>query len=269
MRKLRNLLAASVLAVSMVFGVTGCQSTSNEKDSSKEESVTLSLAAAASLEKCFNEKLIPMFEKEHDNVKIEGSYDSSGKLQSQIEQGMGADVFMSAATEQMDNLVKEDDIAEDDVVDLLENKLVLVVPSKDANEDITSFETVLKADTIAVGDPKSVPAGQYAEEAFTNLKIWDDVEAKASFGTNVTEVLNWVAKGSADCGVVYATDAASTDDVKVVAEAPKDVLKTPVIYPVAALKESENKDVADEFVKFLQSDEALEVFEDYGFTINQ
>lgn len=269
MRKLRNLLAASVLAVSMVFGVTGCQNTSNEKDSSKEESVTLSLAAAASLEKCFAEKLIPMFEKEHDNVKIEGSYDSSGKLQSQIEQGMGADVFMSAATEQMDNLVKEDDIAEDDVVDLLENKLVLVVPSKDANEDITSFETVLKADTIAVGDPKSVPAGQYAEEAFTNLKIWDDVEAKASFGTNVTEVLNWVAKGSADCGVVYATDAASTDDVKVVAEAPKDALKTPVIYPAAALKESKNKDVADEFVKFLQSDEALEVFEDYGFTINQ
>ena len=78
-----------------------------------------------------------------------------------------------------------------------------------------------------------------------------------------------MAKGSAECGVVYATDAASTDDVKAVAEAPEDALKTPVIYPVASLKNSKNKEMADEFVKFLQTDEALDVFKSYGFTINQ
>lgn len=270
MRKLRNVITAGILAAAMALGAVGCQSGGGSSDdSSSEESVTLSIAAAASLEKCYTEKLIPMFEKEHSNVKIEGTYDSSGKLQTQIEQGMEADVFMSAATEQMDNLVDEDYISKDDVVDLLENKLVLIVPAKNANEDITSFETAAKAETIAVGDPESVPAGQYAKEAFTNLNMWDDVNSKASFGTNVTEVLNWVAKGSAECGVVYATDAASTDDVKAVAEAPEDALKTPVIYPVASLKNSKNKEMADEFVKFLQTDEALDVFKSYGFTINQ
>lgn len=273
MRKLRNVMTAGILAAVMALGAVGCQSggssSDSSNDSSSEESVTLSIAAAASLEKCYTEKLIPMFEEEHSNVKIEGTYDSSGKLQTQIEQGMEADVFMSAAAEQMDNLVDEDYISRDDVVDLLENKLVLIVPAENANEDITSFETATKAETIAVGDPESVPAGQYAQEAFTNLNMWDDINSKASFGTNVTEVLNWVAKGSAECGVVYATDAASTDDVKVVAEAPQDALKTPVIYPVASLKNSKNKDMADEFVKFLQTDEALDVFKSYGFTVNE
>ena len=134
---------------------------------------------------------------------------------------------------------------------------------------VSSFKDITKADTIALGDPKSVPAGQYAQEILTNLKNWNDVKKKASFGTNVTEVLNWVAKGSASCGVVYATDAASNKDVKVLAEAPADALKTPVIYPVAALKKSKNKDAADKFVKFLQSEKALKVFRSYGFTINK
>ena len=163
---------------------------------------------------------------------------------------MAADVFMSAATEQMNNLVKGKYISKGDVVELLENKVVLIAPKK-GDEKVSSFKDITKADTIALGDPKSVPAGQYAQEILTNLKNWNDVKKKASFGTNVTEVLNWVAKGSASCGVVYATDAASNKDVKVLAEAPADALKTPVIYPVAALKKSKNKDAADKFVKFL------------------
>ena len=123
---------------------------------------------------------------------------------SQIENGMAADVFMSAATEQMNNLVKGKYISKGDVVELLENKVVLIAPKK-GDAKVSSFKDITKADTIALGDPKSVPAGQYAQEIFTNLKNWNDVKKKASFGTNVTEVLNWVAKGSASCGVVYAT----------------------------------------------------------------
>ena len=260
---------AVLLAGAMVLGVTACgtskdSSKSTTKAVKKEETTTITLAAAASLEKCYTEKLIPMFEEENKGIKVEGSYDSSGKLQSQIENGMAADVFMSAATEQMNNLVKGKYISKGDVVELLENKVVLIAPKK-----VSSFKDITKADTIALGDPKSVPAGQYAQEIFTNLKNWNDVKKKASFGTNVTEVLNWVAKGSASCGVVYATDAASNKDVKVLAEAPADALKTPVIYPVAALKKSKNKDAADKFVKFLQSEKALKVFRSYGFTINK
>ena len=95
------------------------------------------------------------------------------------------------------------------------------------------------------------------------------MQSHAVFAGNVREVLAWVEAGEADCGVVYATDAAGTDDVKVVAEASQDVLKTPVIYPVASLKNSKNKEMADEFVKFLQTDEALDVFKSYGFTVNE
>ena len=255
---------AVLLAVAMVLGVTACGSSKDSSKSTteavkKEETTTITLAAAASLEKCYTEKLIPMFEKENKGIKVEGSYDSSGKLQSQIENGMAADVFMS---------VKGKYISKGDVVELLENKVVLIAPKK-GDAKVSSFKDITKADTIALGDPKSVPAGQYAQEIFTNLKNWNDVKKKASFGTNVTEVLNWVAKGSASCGVVYATDAASNKDVKVLAEAPSDALKTPVIYPVAALKKSKNKDAADKFVKFLQSEKVLKVFRSYGFTINK
>ena len=102
----------------------------------------------------------------------------------------------------------------------------------------------------------------------TNLGIWDTVSAKASLGTNVTEVLIWVEEGSADAGIVYATDAATTDKVKVVAEAPKDSLAEPAIYPVGVVSASKHKDAAEKFVEFLQSEEALKVFESYGFQKN-
>ena len=126
---------AVLLAVAMVLGVTACGSSKDSSKSTteavkKEETTTITLAAAASLEKCYTEKLIPMFEKENKGIKVEGSYDSSGKLQSQIENGMAADVFMSAATEQMNNLVKEKYISKGDVVELLENKVVLIAPKK-------------------------------------------------------------------------------------------------------------------------------------------
>ena len=107
--------------------------------------------------------------------------------------------------------------------------------------------------------------GQYSEEALTNLGLWEEVSAKASFGTNVTEVLNWVAEGSADAGIVYATDAATTDKVKVVAEAPAESLAEPAIYPVGVVTASANKEAAQKFVEFLQSEEAIKVFEEYGF----
>ena len=155
---------AMLLAGAMVLGVTACGSSKDSSKSTteavkKEETTTITLAAAASLEKCYTEKLIPMFEKENKGIKVEGSYDSSGKLQSQIENGMAADVFMSAATEQMNNLVKRKYISKGDVVELLENKVVLIAPKK-GDAKVSSFKDITKADTIALGDPKSVPAGQ-------------------------------------------------------------------------------------------------------------
>lgn len=227
------------------------------------------VAAAASLKNAYEEELIPMFEAQYPGVTVKGTYDSSGKLQTQIEEGLEADVFMSAAKKQMTALDEEGMIASDTITDLLENKIVLIVPTGNEKK-LEKFEDIENADSIALGDPASVPAGQYAQEALTNLGIWDKIQDKVSFGTNVTEVLNQVAAASADAGIVYATDAASmADKVEVVAEAPEGSLSKKVIYPVAVVKGTAHEEVAKEFVAFLQTDKAITVFEDYGFSSAQ
>jgi molybdate transport system substrate-binding protein len=228
---------------------------------------SIMIAAAASLENALTEELIPLFNTEYPNVEVAGTYDSSGKLQEQIEGGLDAAIFFSAATKQMDALVEGGFIDGADVVNLLENDVVLITSVNSATE-VTSFEDITKAASIAIGDPASVPAGQYAEESLTSIGVWDEVSASASLGTNVTEVLNWVAEGSAEVGIVYATDASSMPDkVKVLAVAPASSLNTPVIYPAAVLKgvSDGNKAAADKFMEFLRGDEATAVFEQYGF----
>jgi len=241
------------------------ESTTEAAQASGEETEIL-VAAAASLKNAYEEELIPMFQDKYPGVTVKGTYDSSGKLQTQIEEGLEADVFMSAATKQMTALDEEGMIASDTITNLLENKIVLIVPTG-SDSKLAKFEDIENAESIALGDPASVPAGQYAEEALTNLGIWDKIQDKVSFGTNVTEVLNQVAAASADAGIVYATDAASmADKVEVVAEAPEGSLAKKVIYPVAVVKNTAHEEQAKNFVEFLKTDEAMKVFEAYGFT---
>ena len=255
-------------------GGAGSQDTSKADDGAESqeaaktegEPVEILVAAAASLKNAYEEELIPMFEERYPGVSVEGTYDSSGKLQTQIEEGLEADVFMSAAEKQMKALDEEGMIASDTITNLLENKIVLIVPAG-SSAGLASFEDIEKAGIIALGDPASVPAGQYAQEALTSLGIWDKIQDKVSFGTNVTEVLNQVAASSAEAGIVYATDAASmSDQVEIVAEAPKGSLQKKVIYPVAVVKDSAHQEEAGDFVEFLKSEEAMKVFEEYGFT---
>jgi len=242
--------------------------TAAETTTAAAKETTILVAAAASLKYSYDEELIPMFVAANPGIKVDATYDSSGKLQTQIEEGLGADVFMSAATKQMNALKDENMVDADSIVNLLENKIVLIVPTG-MDAKVTGFEDIANADMIAIGDPESVPAGQYAKEALTSLGLWDAVDAKSTKGTNVTEVLNWVAEGSADAGIVYATDAATTDKVQVIAEAPEGSLAAKVIYPVGIVTASENKEAAQKFVQFLQSDEAIAVFEKYGFSANE
>lgn len=258
----RKILTVAICMAMAAVTLFGC---GNE---SSHEPVKILIAAAASLENAYVDELIPMFEKKYDYITVEGTYDSSGKLQTQIEEGLSADIFMSAATRQMTALKEEGMIDADSIVNLLKNKLVLIVPA-DAQTDITGFEDITRADMIAIGDTDSVPAGQYAKEAFTNIGNWEEVSSKVSLGTNVTEVLRWIEEGSADAGIVYATDAASSDKVRVIAEAPEGSLEKPVIYPVGILSGTEHSDEAKLFEDFLQSEEALAVFEKYGFTVNK
>ena len=261
--------AKETTAATTAAETTAEETTAKETTAASGEETEILVAAAASLKNAYEDKLIPMFEEANPGVTVKGTYDSSGKLQTQIEEGLDADVFMSAATKQMKALDEEGMIASDTITDLLENKIVLIVPTGNEKK-LEKFEDIEKADSIALGDPASVPAGQYAQEALTNLGIWDKIQDKVSFGTNVTEVLNQVAAASADAGIVYATDAASmADKVEVVAEAPEGSLSKKVIYPVAVVKGTAHEEVAKEFVAFLQTDKAITVFEDYGFSSAQ
>lgn len=246
------------------FDFLGGDSTDNSLDGKE-----VNLAAAASLKNVFDDKLIPMFEEKYPGVKVTPTYASSGDLQTQIENGLETDVFMSAANKQMDALAAEGKIDNATNKQFLENKVVLIVP-KDSNISNMTFADLKNVDgNIAIGDPESVPAGQYAQEVLNNTGIWTDVESKLSLGTDVTAVLNQVAEGSADYGIVYSTDAKSNDKVKVVAEASGDDLKTPVIYPIAQIKDAKDADAAAKFLEFLESKEAKDVFVEYGFTIHE
>ena len=268
-RSAKEITAAATEATTTAAETTAEETTAKETTAASGEETEILVAAAASLKNAYEDKLIPMFEEANPGVTVKGTYDSSGKLQTQIEEGLDADVFMSAAKKQMIALDEEGMIASDTITDLLENKIVLIVPTGHEKK-LEKFEDIEKADSIALGDPASVPAGQYSEEALTNLGIWDKIQDKVSFGTNVTEVLNQVAAASADAGIVYATDAASmADKVEVVAEAPEGSLSEKVIYPVAVVKGTAHEEVAKEFIAFLQTDKAITVFEDYGFSSAQ
>ena len=277
MKSMKKLLLVAILLAVVVVSVGSCSAGifdflgGSNSNNATDSNVTgdINLAAAASLKNVYDEKLIPMFKEKYPNAKVIPTYASSGDLQTQIENGLKADIFMSAANKQMDKLMEEGYIKNDTNKQFLENKVVLVVPAN-STSNISSFDDLKNVSGhIAIGNPESVPAGQYAKEIFTNLGIWNATESKLSLGKDVTEVLNQVAQGSADCGVVYSTDAKSNSGVKVVCEAPQGSLNTSVIYPVAELKNTTNPDAADAFLNFLQTKEAKDVFVEYGFTIHE
>ena len=224
---------------------------------------------AASLSNAM-EEIQKDFNETYPDVEILYNADSSGTLQTQIEEGARCDIFFSAADKQMDALVDEDLAKKDTVEDILENKVVLIKP-KDGETKVTGFENITDAANIALaGD--SVPVGQYSREIFDNLGITDEVnKMEINEGKNVSEVLAAVSEGSNEIGIVYATDAASVaDKVDVIAEAPADALKTPVLYPVSLIEDKEASEddaaAAEAFLEYIKSDDAMKVFEKYGFT---
>ena len=240
--------------------MTGCGGGNVEKS----ESVELHVSAAASLTNAMNE-LAELYAKDNPNVKIIFNFGSSGALQQAIENGGETDLFFSAAQKQMNALDEKGELADGTRKDLLRNEVVLIVPI-DSDKNISDFNDAAsaKVEKIALGEPKGVPVGQYSEEIFTALNILDAVKAKAVYGSDVRQVLAWTESGEVDCGVVYATDAAISDKVKVICAAPEGSHK-PVIYPAAAIKSSKNLYAAKKFLDFTSSDAAKKVFAKYGF----
>lgn len=247
----------------------GMSAGSVQAAAAEDASGDLYVFIAASLSNAM-EEIQKDFNETYPDVEILYNADSSGTLQTQIEEGARCDIFFSAADKQMDALVDEDLAKKDTVEDILENKVVLIKP-KDGETKVTGFENITDAANIALaGD--SVPVGQYSREIFDNLGITDEVnKMEINEGKNVSEVLAAVSEGSNEIGIVYATDAASVaDKVDVIAEAPADALKTPVLYPVGLIedKEASEDDTAatEAFLEYIKSDDAMKVFEKYGFT---
>lgn len=221
------------------------------------------LAAASLTDVCAGIK--DLYQKENPNVELFFSFGGSGALQAQIEAGAPCDVFVSAAKKQMDALVQKNLMESGSVSKLLQNQVVLILPKASAQK-ISSFEELSSPSIklVAVGEPQSVPIGQYAKAVCESLGIWTSVSAKANFASDVRTALSWVEEEACDCGIVYATDAASSQKVRVAAAAPEGSCP-PVIYPVGVVAASGHKEAARAFADFLHSEKAAAVFKKAGF----
>jgi molybdate transport system substrate-binding protein len=251
-----GLVAAIVLSAGLRFAASLPVGT--------QANATLLISTAASLKESI-ESVDASFRQQYPAIKINHNFGASGTLQQQIEQGAPADAFISAAEKQMNALQNKGLILTGTRQDLLANRLVLVVPST-STIGLKSFQglTSQNVKRIAVGEPRSVPAGQYALEVFANLGILKNIQPKLVYGNSVRNVLSAVESGNADAGVVYVTDAKVSKQVTQVAAAPSK-LHSPIIYPVAVLKNSRNVEAAKAYVKFLKGPTAQGVFKRYGF----
>lgn len=279
MKKRSKAIAALLaLAVSMTACLTGCGRTNTDTNADASEKTELVVFAAASMTETLNQ-IKTDYEAQHKDITLTYNFDSSGTLKTQIQEGATCDVFISAAQKQMDQLDASKDntanpeqldfINSDSRMDLLENKVVLVVPENNP-KNINSFDDLkskLESGEVLLAMGNSdVPVGQYTQKI---LQYWGlDEKALAdageiTYGSNVKEVTTQVSEGSADCGVVYYTDAYSAG-LKIVGEATEEMCgKT--IYPAAVMKNSEHPEQAQEFLAYLSSDAAAKVFEKVGF----
>ena len=286
MKKRSKAMAALLaLAMTMTAGLTGCGSTNTNTNadtgsaaSDTGKKTELVVFAAASMTETLNQ-IKTDYEAQHKDVTLTYNFDSSGTLKTQIQEGATCDVFISAAQKQMDQLdaskdetanpEKLDFINSDSRMDLLENKVVLVVPENNP-KNINSFDDLKSklesGDVLMAMGNSDVPVGQYTQKILQYFGLDEKALADAgeiTYGSNVKEVTTQVSEGSADCGIVYYTDAYSAG-LKVVGEATEEMCgKT--IYPAAVMKNSEHSEQAQEFLAYLSSDAAAKVFEKVGF----
>ena len=205
------------------------------------------------------------YQRQRGAVDFRNNFGSSGTLAREIEEGAPVDLFVSAGAKPVDQLETEGLLAAGTRANLLRNALVLIAP---ANSGMQGFDDLKgkRIRLIAIGDPASVPAGQYGKQTLTSLQLYDDVKGKLVLGKDVRQVLTYVETGNADAGLVYATDAQISKSVRVVAAAPEGS-HDPIVYPLAEIKTTRNDATARAFLAFLTSPEARAIFVKHGFTM--
>jgi molybdate transport system substrate-binding protein len=260
-RRLMMSIATALTTMLIAISIPNLTSTPVAAQSNTD----LLVSAAASMKDVL-EEIKPLYQQTQPNVNIRYNFGASGALQQQIEQGAPVDVFISAAKRQVDALEQKNLLVPGSRTVIAKNRLVLVVPGNVSG--ISSFYNLkdAKIKKIAIGEPRSVPAGQYAQQVLQKLKIWDQIQSKLVFANNVRQVLASVESGNAEAGLVYSTDAKISNKVKIVVAA-DEKYHSPIIYPLAILKRSKNIDAANNFSQFLASDKAKAVFKKYGFIL--
>ena len=277
-------LFAMLMAAVMVLGLAACAAPATEETAAPEETVPeaepveLIVFAAASMTETMNQ-IAEMYKTVAPNVTLTYNFDSSGTLKTQIQEGAECDLFISAGQKQMNqlditadsevNTDKLDFVLEGTRINLLENRVTLCVPEGNP-KDIKSFDDLadkLKEGSVLMAMGNSdVPVGQYTQKILAFYGLDEEKLAKdgvITYGTNVKEVTTQVTEASVDCGVVYCTDAFSAG-LTPVDYATKEMCGQ-VIYPAAVLNVSKNQEAAKEFLAYLQTDEAMKVFEAVGF----
>ncbi|CAM3258072.1 molybdate ABC transporter substrate-binding protein [Filibacter tadaridae] len=261
MRMLKTFLLFFVLSVVLA----GCSTSTNSSKEAKKpaDRVELTVSAAISLTDAL-EEIKNIYEEDH-NVSLRFNLGGSGKLAQQIKQGAPVDAFVSANQDWMDKLEDEELILPATREDVTGNKIVLIV-KKGSSVALQSIEDISAGtvEQIAIGNPESVPAGQYAEQTLQTLNKWDALKDKMVLAKDVRQVLTYVETGNVDIGFVYESDALTSKSVKILATA-ENGLHDPIIYPAAVLKESKYEKEASEFVAFLVTDEAQKILERHGF----
>jgi molybdate transport system substrate-binding protein len=225
---------------------------------------SITICAAVSLREALNE-IKPKFEQEK-SIKLTFNFGSSGTLQKQIQEGAPADVFISAGKKQMDALESRDFIIKESRKNLLSNELVLIVPKEYTGKIKTVDDLSSSNMKVCIGEPQTVPAGQYAKEALTNLNLWNKLSASMVYAKDVKQVVAYVEKGEVAGGIVYNSDATSIKDSEVV-QVFDESTHNPIVYPEAIVSSSKDKESAKAFLDYLNTDSAKQVFEKYGFSV--
>lgn len=228
-----------------------------------QERASITVSAAISLKDALDE-IGHIYEQRHSGTKIVFNYGGSGTLQHQIEQGAPVDIFISAAKKQMDALESERFLVAGTRRALVTNKLVLIEPA--LTNKLKGFQDLARPEVkiIALGEPRTVPAGMYAKQTLEHLGLLAIVDKKTVYAKDVRAVLTYIETGNADAGIVYQTDARGSTKVRVVASAAEGT-HDPIVYPVAVLRSSKDQGAARAFLQFLEGSDARAVFEKYGF----
>lgn len=264
-----RLLVFLMTAMLIVAAITtGCGGEKPAAPATPPQKVELNVSAAVSLKDALAE-IQKNYEAKNSNIKLVYNLGASGALQKQIEQGAPADIFISAAPKQMNDLEEKNLVNKATRKNLVENKLVIIVPTT-STLNITKYEDLTKDEVqkLSIGETASVPAGQYAQEVLKKLGIWDKIQNKAVLAKDVRTVLTYVETGNVEAGIVYKTDAASSDKVKIAATAPEGSHQ-PILYPVAILSGTKQQKTAEDFLTYLSTPECKAIFEKYGFTMSK